>query len=160
MGSSKNAWLWSKKCILAEIKVAKVKIPLFRYFVPPPDFFQVRRGPCLCIKWLQFCTVKVRYLGCTRGRFLLRQASQNLELFAKILPSNENNTAAGMARYLVSAAEANFFNRWSLVFICHASLARTQYLIQRLWIIDEISFKSKVECCKIGIYMKVLSTTL
>ena len=26
-----------------------------------------------------------------------RQASQNLELFAKILPSNENNTAAGMA---------------------------------------------------------------
>ena len=50
-----------------------------------------------CIKWLQFCTVKVRYLGCTRGRFLLRQASQNLELFAKILPSNENNTAAGMA---------------------------------------------------------------
>ena len=113
-----------------------------------------------CIKWLQFCTVKVRYLGCTRGRFLLRQASQNLELFAKILPSNENNTAAGMARYLVSAAEANFFNRWSLVFICHASLARTQYLIQRLWIIDEISFKSKVECCKIGIYMKVLSTTL
>jgi len=32
---------------LVEIKVAKVKIPLFRYFVPPPDFFQVRRGPCL-----------------------------------------------------------------------------------------------------------------
>ena len=27
-----------------------------------------------CIKWLQFCTVKVRYLGCTRGRFLLRRA--------------------------------------------------------------------------------------
>ena len=25
------------------------------------------------------------------------EASQNLELFAKILPSNENNTAAGMA---------------------------------------------------------------
>lgn len=61
-----------------------------------------------CIKWLQFCTVKVRYLGCTQGKFLLRQASQNLELFAKILPSNENNTAAGMARYLVSAEEANF----------------------------------------------------
>ena len=36
------------------------------------------------------------------------EASQNLELFAKILPSNENNTAAGMARYLVSAEEANF----------------------------------------------------
>ena len=51
MGSSKNAWLWSKKCILAEIKVAKVKIPLLRYFVPPPDFFQVRRGPCLGFVW-------------------------------------------------------------------------------------------------------------
>ena len=32
--------------------------------------------------------------------------------------------------------------------------------VQRQWIIDEISFKSKVESCKIGIYMKVLSTTL
>ena len=46
-GQSQKCLALIKKVILAEIKVAKVKIPLFRYFVPPPDFFQVRRGPCL-----------------------------------------------------------------------------------------------------------------
>ena len=46
--------------------------------------------------------------GMHAGQIFGQQASQNLKLFAKILPSNENNTAAGMARYLVSAEEANF----------------------------------------------------
>ena len=32
---------------MAGILAVKVEIPLFRYFVPPPDFFKVRRGPCL-----------------------------------------------------------------------------------------------------------------
>ena len=32
---------------MAEISAVKVEIPLFRYFVLPPDFFKVRRGPCL-----------------------------------------------------------------------------------------------------------------
>ena len=44
-------------------------------------------------------------------RRIFGEASQNLELFAKILPSNENNTEGsrdGLARYLVSAEEPNF----------------------------------------------------
>ena len=39
MGGSKNAPLWWKRWHLAEISVVKVEIPLFRYFVLPPDFF-------------------------------------------------------------------------------------------------------------------------
>ena len=120
-----------------------------------------------CIKWLQFCTVKVRYLGCTRGRFLLRRAKTSSCLPKSCQVMKTTLKAAGMAwPGILCQQRSQIFQQVKSCF--HLScqpgkdVASSIWLgaVQRLSIIDKITFKSKVESYKTGIYKKVPSTTL